>query len=143
MLSQGPDPSGPREAKDAGFAILETLVALAVLAIALGVLLAVLTDGIRRQGRAERLAEATLHAQSLLARVGADVPLKAGTTTGTLPNGMHWQVLVERYGDAADRKAWPVSAYRVLVDVNSGDGEPSGPLLRLSTLRLAAEEPSR
>jgi general secretion pathway protein I len=143
MLSRTPHPNDPLEGRDAGFAILETLVALAILAIALGVLLAVLTDGIGRQGRAEKLAEATLHAQSLLARVGADAPLKAGATTGTLPSGMHWHVLVEPYGDTADRKAWPAAAYRVTVDVLSEDGEPGGALVRLSTLRLGAKEADR
>jgi general secretion pathway protein I len=143
MLNRTPHPDAAPEGNDAGFAILETLVALAILAIALGVLLAVLTDGIGRQGRAEKLAEATLHAQSLLARVGADVPLKAGMSTGTLPSGMHWQVLVEPYGDAADRKAWPAAAYRVAVEVMPEDSEPSGPLVRLSTLRLGAKEAGR
>jgi general secretion pathway protein I len=143
MLIQPPHPNEPHEGKDAGFAILETLVALAILAIALGVLLAVITDGIRRQGRAEKLAEATLHAQSLLARVGADVPLKVGATTGTLSNGMHWQVLVERYGDAAERKAWPAGAYRVVVNVISEGGEQNGPLVTLTTLRLGPREPDR
>jgi general secretion pathway protein I len=142
MLTQPPHPHGPFEGKDAGFAILETLVALAILAIALGVLLAVFSDGIRRQGRAEKLAEATLHAQSLLARVGADVPLRAGVTTGTLPNGMLWQVLVDRYGDAADRKAWAGRAYRVVVDVLD-DGEQNAPLVKLTTLRLGPREPAR
>jgi general secretion pathway protein I len=142
MLTQPPDPNEPLEGEDAGFAILETLVALAILAIALGVLLAVFTDGIRRQGRAERLAEATLHAQSLLARVGADVPLKVGVTAGTLASGMHWQVLVEPYGDAADRKAWPATAYRVAVEVLE-DGAQNDALVRLTTLRLGPREPPR
>jgi general secretion pathway protein I len=142
MLTHTPQ-SGPADGKDAGFAILETLVALAILAISLGVLLAVLTDGLRRQGRAETLADAALHAQSLLARVGADMPLTTGATTGTLPNGMRWQVLVERYGDAADRKAWPSAAYRVAVDVMSEDGGQSAPLVRLATLRLGPKEPDR
>lgn len=142
MLTQPPYRNEPLDGNDAGFAILEVLVALAILAIALGVLLAVFADGIRRQGRAEELAEATLHAQSLLARVGADVPLKVGLTTGALSNGMRWQVRVERYGNAPDRKAWGGGAYRVVVDVLE-DGGQNGPLVNLTTLRLGPKEPDR
>jgi hypothetical protein len=53
-------------------------------------LLAVFGDWIRRQGRAEQLAMATLQAQSLLARVGVDISLKNGVATGTLPKGCMW-----------------------------------------------------
>jgi general secretion pathway protein I len=143
MLTQAPHSAEPAERDDSGFAILEALVALAIVALALAVLLAVFTDGIRRQGRAERLASAVLDAQSLLARIGADVPLKAGVTGGTLPNGLHWQLRVEPYGDRADRKAWPATAYRVLVEVMAEDDDPNGPLVRLATLRLGPKEPQR
>ncbi|HEY7550098.1 MAG TPA: hypothetical protein VH913_11350 [Hyphomicrobiaceae bacterium] len=143
MLTQAPHSEEPAERSEGGFAILEMLVALAIVALALGVLLAVLTDGIRRQGRAERLASAVLDAQSLLARVGADAPLRAGVTGGTLANGLRWQLRVEPYGDGADRKAWPAAAYRVLVEVMAEDDDPNVPLVRLATLRLGPKEPQR
>jgi general secretion pathway protein I len=143
MLSSAPRPDEPGERTDSGFALMETLVALAILSIALGVLLSVFGDGIRQQGQAEQLTMATLHAQSLMARVGADVPLKVGVTTGTLPKGLHWQVLVEHYGDDGDRKAWPAEAYRVVVEVISGEGEQNRPLITLTTLRLGPKEPAR
>jgi general secretion pathway protein I len=136
MLTEAVEREERPEQNDGGFAVLEALVALAIVALALGVLLAVLTDGIRRQGRAESVASAVLDAQSLLARIGADVPLRAGVTGGTLPNGLHWQLRVEPYGDAADRKAWPAAAYRVLVEVTAEDEDASVPLARLATLRL-------
>ena len=101
MLSTSPHGGELAQRDDAGFAILETLVALAILAIALGVLLGVFTDGMR------------------------------------------WQVLVERYGDAVDRKAWSTGAYRVVVEVIPEDGTPSGALVKLTTLRLGAGEPDR
>jgi general secretion pathway protein I len=145
MLSGTPHPDDvpddPVERGDAGFTLIETLAALAILAIALGVLLAVLGDGIRRQGRAEQLAMATLQAQSLLARVGIDIPLKAGVATGTLARGLHWRLNVDPHGDAGDRKAWPREAYQVVVEVLSENR--SEPLVRLTTLRLGPKEPGK
>jgi general secretion pathway protein I len=128
------------ERRDAGFTLIETLAALAILSIALGVLLAVFGDGIRRQGRAEQLAMATLQAQSLLARVGINIPLKAGVATGTLARGLHWRLQVDHYGDAGDRKAWPSEAYQVVVEVSSDNGNASEPLVKLETLRLGPKE---
>jgi general secretion pathway protein I len=143
MLTGPPPPHDVAERRDAGFTLVETLAALAILAVALGVLLAVFSDGIRRHGQAEQLAIATLEAQSLLARLGVDIPLKAGTATGTLPRGLHWRLHVDRYGDAGDRKAWPSDAYQVVVEVLSEDGGRGEPLARLVTLRLGPKEPGK
>lgn len=143
MLTGAPHPDDLAVRRDAGFTLIETLVALAILSIALGVLLAVFGDGIRRQGRAEQLAMATLQAQSLLARVGVDIPLRTGVATGTLPKGLHWRLHMDHYGNVGDRKAWPSEAYQVVVEVSSGDGSRSEPLVRLATLRLGPKEPGK
>jgi general secretion pathway protein I len=140
MLSAAPSPDDLAERREAGFTLIETLAALAILSVALGVLLAVFGDGIRRQGRAEQLAMATLQAQSLLARVGMDIPLQAGAATGTLARGLHWRLNVDRYGNAGDRKAWPRAAYRVVVEVWPEEGSRGEPLVRLATLRLGPKE---
>jgi general secretion pathway protein I len=143
MLTETPSPHDVVERREAGFTLVETLAALAILSVALGVLLAVFSDGIRRQGRAERLTMATLQAQSLLARLGVDIPLKTGVATGTLSRGLHWRLQVDRYGDAGDRKAWPSDAYQVVVEVVSEDGGPGEPLVKLVTLRLGPKEPGK
>jgi general secretion pathway protein I len=143
MLTGEPRPDDLVGRTDGGFTLIETLVALAILSIALSVLLTVFGDGIRRQGRAEQLAMATLQAQSLLARVGVDIPLKTGAATGALSKGLHWRLHVDRYGDAGDRKAWPSDAYQVVVEVVSEEGNRNEPLVRLVTLRLGPKEPGK
>lgn len=143
MLTRAPHPDETSGHADAGFTLVETLVGLAILAIALSVLLTVFGDSIRRERRAEQSAAAGLHAQSLLARAGADIPLSVGATTGTLPNGMYWLLHVERYGNAADRKAWPAGVYRVVIEIMPEHGEPQKPLATLATLRLGPKERQR
>jgi len=136
------DSSSMSERSEAGFALVEMLASLAILALALGTLFAVLSDGARRTGHAERLAEAGLHAQSLLARVGPEIPLTQGVTAGELPNGLRWQLRIEPYGDAADRRAWLTGAYKVTAEVAWNDGVKERSLT-LATLRLGAKEQGR
>ena len=110
-------PDADARVRQDGFALLEVLVALAILALGLAVLLTVLSDGIGRAGHAERQVKALLHAQSLLAAVGSTIALKPGVTAGQLDGGLRWQVAIEAHADAADRKAWLVGAYKVSVEV--------------------------
>jgi general secretion pathway protein I len=135
-------PSKEAEARDAGFTLVEVLVALAVLALTLGVLLQVLADGAGRAGHAEKQASALSQAQSLLAAVGSQIALQHGHTSGQFDDGSRWQLRIEAHGDAADRKAWPVGAYKVFVEVAwvHGSRERS---LTLTTLRLGGKESTR
>lgn len=127
---------------ESGFTLLEMLVALAILALALSVLFGMLSDGTRRTGEAEALADAGLHARSLLAKVGSEIPLQGGVTDGQLDNGFRWQVRVEPYGGAADRREWPVAAYTVAAEVVWTDGVRERSAV-LTTLRLGPRGPLR
>jgi general secretion pathway protein I len=129
-------------ARDAGFTLVETLVALAVLALSLGVLFEVASDALHRTSRAEKLSQAGLALQTLLARVGADIPLEPGEPSGQLGNGLRWRMRIEPYGDAADQQAWPVSAYKVSVEVRWPEGLQERSV-SATTLRLGAKESVR
>jgi general secretion pathway protein I len=126
---------GDRHCRHAGFTLLEVLVALTVLSLSLTLIMSTLSGGLFHQQRAQALTEATLGAQSLLARVGSDLPLRTGVTDGTFSGGLTWRVQMTPYGDAADRAAWPVAAYTVIVQVFRGpaSGEPA---LQMTTMRL-------
>jgi general secretion pathway protein I len=135
MLSKGED-------RQAGFTLLEVIVALAVLSISLTLILRTLSGGFHHQQRAATLANATALAQSLLARIGGDLPLNAGRQTGSLPNGLLWEIQVIPYGDGADRQAWPAAAYSVTVRVFERQGA-GVEAVALTTLRLGAKETAR
>jgi prepilin-type N-terminal cleavage/methylation domain-containing protein len=124
---------GEVQNRAAGFTLVEVLVSLAVFAVCLTLALNTLSTGFFHQQRAKTLLEATLQAQSLLARIGEDVPLTPGLQEGELPNNLRWTVEVAPYGDGGDRQAWPVAAYSVTVRVFQGK---TPPVIELTTLKL-------
>jgi prepilin-type N-terminal cleavage/methylation domain-containing protein len=127
---------------DAGFTVVEVLVGLAILSLALTVLLGAIADALQTSVRARKMAEAGLLAQSLLARVGADLPLQVGRTSGQFGNGSSWQLDIATYGDEGDRGGWPVGAYRVAATVLWSNDLHVHPVV-LTTLRLGVREQVR
>lgn len=130
------------ESRDAGYALLEILVTLAILSLALSTLWTMFSDGARRAIRAEVMAQASLHARSLLDKIGADIPLKHGLTTGQFDDGLWWQLRIEPFGAAMDQRAWPVAAYSVTAEVSWRDGTKDR-AFSLATVRLGPKEVSR
>jgi len=106
-----------------------------VLSISLTLALRTLAGGFHYQRQARTLADATLLAQSLLTRIGSDLPLRPGADTGIFLNGFTWDVQIDGYGDSSDRQEWPVAAYTVTVRVLEGRNAAK-PVVVLTTLRL-------
>jgi general secretion pathway protein I len=127
---------------DEGFTLVETIVALAILSISLTLVLRTLSGGFHYQQQAGALAEATLLAQSLMARVGSDLALRPGVEEGVLSNGLAWRVQIEPYGSASEKREWPVAAYAVAVDVSRGRSAAT-PLIVLNSLKLGPKDASR
>jgi general secretion pathway protein I len=127
---------------EAGFTVIEVVAALTILAVALGVLLDVMSTSIRQTGRAETIAEAGSLARSLLAKVGTELPMHDGQITGQADHGFRWQVQIEPYGDGAGGREWPVAAHQVFAEVTWSDG-PEARSIVLTTLRLGPKEPVR
>jgi len=127
---------------EAGFALIEVIAALAILALSLGVLLSAISDGILRTGQAEKMAEAGSLAQSLLAKVGAELPVRQGETAGDFANGFRWRLRMEPYGDTVDQQQWPLGALTVSAEISWGDHAQEH-TVALTTLRLAAKEAPR
>ena len=118
-----------------GFTLVEIIVALAILALCLNVILAAISDALRRTGEAEAQAEAASLARSLLAQAGSAVPLDDGAAAGQLANGFRWRLQVAPYGPAD--QAVPVRAYKVTAEV-SWDEARRERSVALTTLRLGA-----
>jgi general secretion pathway protein I len=132
----------PPRRRRAGFTLVEVIVAIAILSIALSSLMTMIGNALRQTGQADRMAEAGALAQSLLARLGSELPLGERQDVGQFENGFRWRLNSQRFGDAGDRQQWPMSAYKVSVEVTWHDGfrERS---FALTTLRLGPKEPSR
>jgi len=118
-----------------GFTLIEIIVSLAILAVALGALFQSFSTGLRATAVTDRQAAAVMLAQSLLDRIGQDIPLAAGEQAGVSDDGLRWSIAIapspliapERRADS------PLLPFDVVVTVASDGGRP----LTLTTLRLA------
>lgn len=72
-----------------GFTLLEVMLAFVILAVAMGLLLSMLSRGLGQVRQSQEETEATLHAQSLLDQLGVLEPIVAGESDGELGNGRY------------------------------------------------------
>jgi general secretion pathway protein I len=85
---------------EAGFTLVETLVALVVLAMILAALSQALGTGWRGLAAAAGESEALALAQSRLASVGIEAPFAAGVVEGETEGGLRWRVETNAYESA-------------------------------------------
>jgi general secretion pathway protein I len=130
----------------AGFTLLEILVAFAILGLAAAAIAQIFGVGVIKVARSENQRLAALAARSVLASVGADIPLEPGRQSGEMPGGIRWSLSITPYGDdqsnaPADASARPVTV-PYLVTVDTAAGSPASPsTAELVSLRLKIEAP--
>lgn len=137
-----------------GFTLLEVMLAFVLLAAAMGLLIAMLSNGLRQVQQAQNATEATLYAQSLLDTLGVLEPIEAGQREGDFDDGRyHYQLEIAETTDPAPRTITPVAMepakeanppklYRIALTVTWGGNLPAQRLsfvtLRLRVPTLAA-----
>lgn len=134
-----------------GFSLLEVMLAFALLAVALGILVAILGGGLTQVRTAADASEATLHAQSLLDEIDVLEPIEPGTREGESADGrFRWTLEISEAEDPApvasvDPAAAPEESvglqmvgepvlYRIQLDVAWGEDDYARNL-RFTTLR--------
>ena len=131
--SDGRPPRG-----NAGFTLIEVLVAIAVLAVVLGAIGAVVGNTVRTIRSVDRRLPLLETAQSLIASLPSRDALQPGTQTGTTGE-FRWRIdavlLNRNVPDDAKAAKWMPLAITVRVQ---GD---EGPPLRLDTVRLIPRPP--
>ena len=123
-----------------GFSLLEVILAFTLLAVALGILMAILGGGLTQVRGAADASVATLHAQSLLDQVGALEAIEPGRQAGDFENGRYrWELDITETQDPApagisDPNAAPIETvglqrasepllYRVQLDLSWGEDD--------------------
>lgn len=128
-------------ARQAGFTLIEAVVAFAILAMSCGVVYRVFGDSLLYQNSLQRRQTAVALAESKLAELNAEIPLHPGVQQGKTPDGTRWQVSVTPYmepGLAVDPRL-PLRLFALEVQVTWQDrGQPYQ--LALHGLRLGSVE---
>lgn len=83
-----------------GYTLIEVIVAFALLAVGLGILLAILAGGVRQVAWAGQATRAALYADTLMSTLGADARLQAGQRRGEFEHGNYrWTMEIVRERD--------------------------------------------
>lgn len=131
-------PHDETRSKQRGFTLLETLVALSVLAISLGVTYQVFSSALRGSTLADDYAQASMHADSHLAEVGKNVHRLPSVSEGSYNQRYRWKLEVQSLDGSSSRSVIEtVKRYQVILNVywRSNSGERS---IRATTFRLAS-----
>jgi general secretion pathway protein I len=127
---------------DAGFTLLEVVVALAIAGLALVGLFAAGSGGLFAVDTAARAEEAVERARSHLAAIGRNAALTEGESQGDDGGGFHWKIRVQpvasRRAPAPDVAAQvAISLYAVEVDIGWEEKGRQKQVV-LKTLRLGS-----
>lgn len=127
---------------DAGFTLVESLVALAIFVAVISALYQGLTVGWRGLRRADAEDVALALAQNKLASTGVETPLVASTQSGVAGDGIAWQADIRPYtaGSTDAPSAQDLQGFWVTVTVRWKEG-PRRPeqSLQLQTVKLRRE----
>lgn len=133
-----------------GFSLIEVVLAFVLLAVSLGILVAILGGGLAQVRQASDASEATLLAQSLLDEVGVLEPIAPGRRQGTSGDRRYrWTLTVAEAPDPAPPPDLPLAPaaeapeapvlYRIDVVVGWGEGEYARQLA-FATLRARTRD---
>jgi general secretion pathway protein I len=131
-----------------GFSLLEVLAAFVILALVGTALLRLFSGALGNATLADEYSRATLYAESRLAAVSVEAPLKEGTLQGNSDDGRYaWTTVIAPYttpGSTADLEsattAMPVRLWKLAATVTWPGAPGSERSVALSTVRIAVKE---
>jgi general secretion pathway protein I len=125
---------------EAGFTLVEVIVALAILAGSLSILFEMISGGLLRTSSAEKMIEAGSLTQSLLAEIGTNYPVMTGERAGEFANGYHWRLKMQPIGDGKEEGA--IGLYEISANVEWEEGSERRSFL-LNILRVGPKASRR
>lgn len=135
--------------RQAGFSLLEVLVAFVVLALVGTTLFRLFGQSLNNAGAADEYSRAAVFAESRLALAGLDLPLRESNDQGTSDDGRYtWATKVEPYvpPGASDDQArlaqlLPMRLWRLSVVVSWPGEMGNSRSFAISTVRMAMKQP--
>jgi general secretion pathway protein I len=83
--------------RNAGFTLLEILLAFVIFALSFAVVLEIVAGSVRSTVRARDYSEAALTAQSVMELVGTEIPLEPGSWQGEEDGGYRWTLEISDF----------------------------------------------
>ena len=127
--------NGGGSATTGGFTLLEVLVALTILATALGAALSAFSGAFGTMRTTSEESAAWAVAETMLARVGHEIVVGEAMHQGRTPNGQDWSIRLVRADKSGGSRTGELASYRVEVRVRWDEGRRSQEVTLLS-LRL-------
>lgn len=125
----------PRPQSDAGFTLMEVIVALVVVSLGIAAYTMSQRNAYRAAARVKNFETTVAAARSHLENVGKDSSLSGGEFDGTYGNLTRWHLTVTALPDAKGNPLEPhASAYWIALDVSDRGGKH---LFKLQTARSA------
>jgi general secretion pathway protein I len=121
--------------REAGFTLVEVIVALAMLSAGLSLLLGLISNSLRQTASAQRMAGAGSLAQSLMVEVGTDSAIRAEVRDGQYTNGYRWRLKMQPYDNVRENDERPVGLYSISAEIEWEEGTERR-FYALTTLRL-------
>ena len=123
-----------------GFALIEILVAVSVLAISLVVILQLFSGGLKSRQLSEKYARGVFHAREKMAEILLSPDLSEGEIQGEFEDAYEWQAVITRVvSDDNEEKNLPVDLMSIWMRINWREGEKEKSFV-VGTLKAVEKE---
>lgn len=127
-----------RNAKS-GFALIEILVAVSVLAISLVVIFQLFSGGLKARKLSEQYARGVFHAREKMAEILLAPDLSEGEEQGEFEDAYEWQAVITRVVSGDDEEKLPVNLLNIEIRINWREGEKEKSFV-IDTLKVVEKE---
>lgn len=122
-----------------GFALIEVLVAVSVLAISLVVIFQLFSGGLKSRKLSEQYARGVFHAREKISEIMLSPDLSEGEIQGEFEDAYEWQAVVTRVVSGDDEEELSVSLLNIKVRINWREGEKEKSFV-IDTLKAVEKE---
>ena len=125
---------------EGGFALIEILVAVSVLAISLVVIFQLFSGGLKSRQLSEQYARGVFHAREKMAEMLLTPDLSEGEIQGEFEDAYEWQAVITRVvSEEGEAKNLPVNLLNIRMRINWREGEKKKSFV-IDTLKAVEKE---
>jgi len=131
--------ANPRSNAKGGFALIEILVAVSILAISLVVIFQLFSGGLKSRKLSEEYARGVFHAREKMAETLLNPDLSEGETEGEFEDGYEWQMTITPIPSEEDEEKLSVGLLNIRIRITWHEGEKKKSF-EVDTLKLVKKD---